>query len=240
MPRALVTGGAGFLGGHLADALAEAGFGVRLLDVADPGATPHEFVRGDVRDAEVVDRAAAGCEVVVDNAALVPVTLSYPDRHDWAARIHPQIGVPVAGERGEKIRAMTQQVADAFRKATAAATQLAQRMVREFGMSAKLGPVGFGGGGPMYLGQQEVRSRDYAEATQALIDEEVSRLLKEADARAFRILTEHRDVLDKVRALLIERESIDGADVYRLAGRKMPERAEDAVAPASAAASRAD
>src|SRR2546422_2781987 len=90
----------------------------------------------------------------------------------------------------------------------AGATQLAIRMVREFGMSPRLGPVGFGGGGPMYLGTQEVRSRDYAEATQALIDEEVSRLLKEADERASGILEEHRDVLGKVIDLLIERETI--------------------------------
>ena len=47
-------------------------------------------------------------------AALLPVTLWYPDRKRWAARIHPQIEVPAAGERVEKIRVMTQHVADAF------------------------------------------------------------------------------------------------------------------------------
>jgi cell division protease FtsH len=119
------------------------------------------------------------------------------------------------------------------------ATQLAIRMVREFGMSARLGPVGFGGGGPMYLGPQEVRQRDYAEATQALIDEEVSRLLKEADERAAEILREHRDVLDKVTALLIEKEIIDGEEVYALAGRPKPEGLEEIVAPKGRAAAAA-
>jgi KDO2-lipid IV(A) lauroyltransferase len=47
-------------------------------------------------------------------AALLPVTLFYPDRRSWGARIHPQVGVPTSGERGERIRVMTQQVADAF------------------------------------------------------------------------------------------------------------------------------
>jgi len=73
--RALVTGGTGFLGAHLANALAAAGHEVRTLDVnppEDPGA--HEFVQADVRDADALRRAAAGCDVVVDNAALVPVT----------------------------------------------------------------------------------------------------------------------------------------------------------------------
>src|SRR5438105_3970293 len=54
----------------------------------------------------------------------------------------------------------------------AGATELATRMVREFGMSPRLGPVGFASGSPMYLGDQPVRSRDYAEATQGIIDEE--------------------------------------------------------------------
>ena len=119
------------------------------------------------------------------------------------------------------------------------ATQLAVRMVREFGMSERLGPVGLGGGGPMYLGQQEVRSRDYAEGTQAIIDEEVSRLLKEADDRAAHILEEHRDVLDKVTSLLVEREAIDGADVYELAGRPEPQGVASTVSPKRAAASAA-
>jgi phosphatidylinositol dimannoside acyltransferase len=47
-------------------------------------------------------------------AALVPVTLSYPDRRTWNARIHPQVDVPLAGDRVGKIRVMTQHVADAF------------------------------------------------------------------------------------------------------------------------------
>src|SRR6266545_829983 len=101
----------------------------------------------------------------------------------------------------------------------AGATQLALRMVREFGMSSRLGPVGFGDGGPSYLGRQEIRSRDYAEATQALIDEEVARLLKEADERAEAILKGHRDVLDRLTELLIEREMVDGTEIYALAGR---------------------
>jgi cell division protease FtsH len=117
----------------------------------------------------------------------------------------------------------------------AGATQLALRMVREFGMSSRLGPVGFGDGGPTYLGRQEIRSRDYAEATQALIDEEVGRLLKEADDRAGAILQGHRDVLDRLTELLIEREMIDGAEVYALAGRPQPVGAEETIAPQRAA-----
>ncbi|HEV8165530.1 MAG TPA: AAA family ATPase [Actinomycetota bacterium] len=64
----------------------------------------------------------------------------------------------------------------------AGATDLATRMVPEFGMSAALGPVGFASGSPMYLGTEEVRSRPYAEATQRVVDEEVAKLLRQAEA----------------------------------------------------------
>jgi cell division protease FtsH len=93
------------------------------------------------------------------------------------------------------------------------ATQLATRMVREFGMSERLGPVGFGDESPQYLGQQQVTARPYAEATQRVIDEEVERLLNEADARASSLLRSRRSALERVVALLVERETIDGAEV---------------------------
>src|SRR5262245_44975782 len=95
----------------------------------------------------------------------------------------------------------------------ARATQLATRMVREFGMSERLGPVGFSDEGPGYLGQQQSASRPYAEATQRVIDEEVERLLNEADARAHGLLASHRDGLARVADLLVERETIGGEEV---------------------------
>ena len=79
MSRALVTGGTGFLGLHLARALARAGYEVRTLDVHLPGpsADPDwEFVEGDVRDPDAMAKAVRNVDVVVDNAALVPVTRS--------------------------------------------------------------------------------------------------------------------------------------------------------------------
>jgi cell division protease FtsH len=101
----------------------------------------------------------------------------------------------------------------------AGATDLATKMVREFGMSAKLGPVGFASASPMYLGETEVRSRSYAEATQRIIDEEVAGLLREADERAGSLLREHRDALEALTELLLERETVDGTDIDELLGR---------------------
>jgi ATP-dependent Zn protease len=80
---------------------------------------------------------------------------------------------------------------------------------------ADLGPAGFSEGGPQYLGAQQLTTRQDEEETQRVIDEEVTRLLKEADHRAGALLESRRDALEVV-ALLLERETIDGEDVERV------------------------
>ena len=98
------------------------------------------------------------------------------------------------------------------------ATDLATRMVREFGMSPALGPVGFAAGSPLYLGSEQVTSRPYAEATQRVIDEEVATLLREAEQRATITLTNHRPALHQLTELLLERETIDGTIIDDILG----------------------
>jgi len=87
-------------------------------------------------------------------------------------------------------------------------------------MSPRLGPVGFADESPQYLGAQPLTTRQYAEETQRVIDEEVTRLLNEADDRAGALLESRRDALEDVVALLLERETIDGEDVERALGRE--------------------
>jgi cell division protease FtsH len=109
----------------------------------------------------------------------------------------------------------------------AGATELATKMVREFGMSSVLGPVGYPQGGSVFLGDgggPGMSSRPYAEATQAAIDAEVARLLRQAEERAVDLLKTHRVELDSLVDLLLARETVDGSDVYRLAGR--PDRSQ--------------
>jgi cell division protease FtsH len=103
----------------------------------------------------------------------------------------------------------------------AGATDLAIKMVREFGLSETLGPVGYPDGGSVFLGGggPGMSSRPFAEATQAEIDREVSRLLRQAEQRAVATLKSHRHELDALVAELLERETVNGSDVYRLAGR---------------------
>jgi len=103
----------------------------------------------------------------------------------------------------------------------ASATDLATKMVREFGLSPELGPVGYPEGGSVFLGGGGggLSSRPFAEATQASIDGEVARLLREAEARAIEVLKVNRGLLDSLAALLLEKETVDGSDVDRLADR---------------------
>jgi cell division protease FtsH len=106
----------------------------------------------------------------------------------------------------------------------AGATDLATKMVREFGLSKVLGPVGYPEGGSVFLGGGggPMSSRPFAEATQAEIDREVSNLLRQAEERAIELLKEHRPQLDSLVSLLLEVETVNGSDVYRLAG--LPDR----------------
>jgi cell division protease FtsH len=124
----------------------------------------------------------------------------------------------------------------------ASATDLATRMIREFGLSPALGPVGYPEGGSVFLGGgggPGMSSRPFAEATQAIIDGEVARLLREAEHAAVELIRLHRPELGRLVNLLLEKETVDGDEVYRIVGRKMPEhRPADtmAIAPHRAAA----
>jgi cell division protease FtsH len=103
----------------------------------------------------------------------------------------------------------------------ASATTLATRMVREWGLSGELGPIGYAAEGPSR--DNPFAGRPYAEATQRSIDTEVARLLREAEATATTQLRAHRDTLDRVIGLLLERETIDGADLAELIGIPHPQ-----------------
>ena len=106
----------------------------------------------------------------------------------------------------------------------AKATDLATKMVREFGLSTALGPIGYPQGGSMYLGGDgtTLSSRPFAESTQAAIDTEVQKLLRSAEQRATAVLEEHRDAYDRLVELLLRKETVDGSEVYALAGREKP------------------
>jgi len=136
--------------------------------------------------------------------------------------LHDSLAVRLGGRAAELV--VLGQGSTGAANDLAGATDLATKMVREFGLSKTLGPVGYPEGGSVFLGSggPGMSSRPFAEATQAEIDREVAMLLREAEKRAVELLTEHRSVLDALTNLLLESETVDGSEVYRLAG--LPDR----------------
>ena len=96
------------------------------------------------------------------------------------------------------------------------ATDMARRMVCEWGMS-EMGPLSFGGKDePVFIGREFSQRADYSEDTALHIDREVSRIVRQAYEQATNVLTGNRAVLDRVAEDLLERESLDGEEVYRV------------------------
>lgn len=99
------------------------------------------------------------------------------------------------------------------------ATSLTRKMVGQWGMSEKIGPVAFRDGEENpFLGKELHEQRQYSEQTAAMIDGEVQKFLNAAQDRAKQILTDHRDKLDKIAQALLEQELVEYDDLVRLIG----------------------
>ncbi|MGG2094232.1 ATP-dependent zinc metalloprotease FtsH [Bacillus sp. S13(2024)] len=98
------------------------------------------------------------------------------------------------------------------------ATGIARRMVTEFGMSDKLGPMQFGSsqGGQVFLGRDFHSEQNYSDAIAHEIDMEMQNIMKECYARAKQILTENRDKLDIIAKTLLEVETLDAEQINHL------------------------
>ncbi|MCI7227628.1 MAG: ATP-dependent zinc metalloprotease FtsH [Lachnospiraceae bacterium] len=99
------------------------------------------------------------------------------------------------------------------------ATQLARAMVTQYGMSERVGLLDYGTDeNEVFIGRDLAHSRSFSEATAAVIDEEVKRLVDEAHTKATAIIKEHMDVLHSCAALLIEKEKIGQEEFETLFG----------------------
>ncbi|VXB95557.1 ATP-dependent cytoplasmic membrane protease [Bacillus sp. 349Y] len=107
------------------------------------------------------------------------------------------------------------------------ATGIARKMVTEYGMSEKLGPLQFGQqqGGQVFLGRDINSEQNYSDAIAHDIDLEMQRFINESYARAKTILTENRDKLELIAKTLLEVETLDAAQIKNLMDHgKLPER----------------
>jgi cell division protease FtsH len=113
------------------------------------------------------------------------------------------------------------------------ATRLARYMVTHWGMSDRLGPMSFRVGEEhVFLGKEIQEPRDFSEETATIIDEEVQRILREADNRAYDLLDSHRADLDRLVQALLQKEELVREEIEEILG-KVPKPAEEDGKPAA-------
>jgi cell division protease FtsH len=147
----------------------------------------------------------------------VTMTLPKTDRYKMEQReAEARIVMMLGGRNAEALvfNDVTSGAADDLRQAT----DLARRMVTEWGMSERIGPMSLTDPGPVFLGDDMMQSKKFSDETAALVDEETKRILQEQEARCAGLLAEHRNALDLIARALLEHETISGAEVNRLIG----------------------
>jgi cell division protease FtsH len=177
--------------------------GHALVGMLTPGADP-------VRKVSIIPRGPA-----------LGVTLSAPaaDRFSYDLEyLLARIRVALAGRVAEKL--VYNDLTTGAESDIEQLTQLARQMVGRWGMSEAIGPVAViprDGQGPLLPGASEV-----SEETQRLIDEEVRRLIERCEDDVRRLLSANRPKLDALVRALMERETLDEADAYEVAGVDRP------------------
>jgi cell division protease FtsH len=154
---------------------------------------------------------------IIPRGMALGVTQQLPvdDRHTYPRTyLEGQLAIMMGGRLAEELflKTMTTGAGNDIEQAT----ELARKMVCQYGMSA-LGPLTFGKQEEqIFLGREISQHRDYSEGTAESIDEQVRSLVMQGYERAKEILTDHKDALARIAEALLERESLDATDVQML------------------------
>ncbi len=161
---------------------------------------------------------------IIPRGMALGVTMQLPidDKHSYDKEyLEAQLAILMAGRIAEEMfmKHMTTGAGNDIERAT----ELARKMVCEWGMS-DLGPMSFGKKEEqIFLGREIAQHRDYSEETAIRIDEQVRKLVQEGYSRAKNIISERSDALVKIAEALLEREVLDGAEVLQIiAGKELP------------------
>ena len=142
------------------------------------------------------------------------------DRHYWRkTELMSEIMLMLGGRASEELN--LKDVTTGAQNDLEMATQMARRMVCQYGMSQKLGNITLGKrGGLVFLGRDLTEERNYSEDTARKIDAEVKLIIDEAYSKAKDTLTKNRDKLDLLSKTLLEKEVLDGEEVKKILGIK--------------------
>jgi cell division protease FtsH len=247
--EAIARGTVGMSGADLANLVNEAALlatreDKEAIDMADFDAARDKILMGAKREEVITEkekRATAYHEVghalvawyipeadPVHKVTIIPrgralgVTQYLPteDRVSYYERdIKAMLAVALGGRAAERLvfDDLSAGVSDDLKRAT----RLARLMVTQCGMSDRVGPVFIRDSEEHpFLGREMSEPRDHSEHTAQLVDEEVGRILREADERALRLLEGHRDELERVTEALIEREVLSVAEIEEMVGKR--------------------
>ncbi|NNF53310.1 MAG: ATP-dependent zinc metalloprotease FtsH [Acidimicrobiales bacterium] len=145
----------------------------------------------------------------------VTMTLPLGDRHKLEkTEAEERIIMALGGRNAERVvfGEMSSGASDDLRQAT----QMARRMVSEWGMSDTIGPMSLSDNGPVFLGGEMMGTREFSEQTAHLIDSETRQILVEMEVRCKELLESKRGALNLIARSLLEHETVSGAEVDRL------------------------
>ncbi len=159
----------------------------RLLPHCDP-----------VQEVSIIPRGSAG-----------GYTLTRPDDDNQylsKAKLLDDIVMTYGGRVAEEL--IIKDISSGASSDIKAATERARKMVTEWGMSDRVGPVNYGDNDQVFIGRDYETRAGYSDQTAATIDEEIQRIIKEAHQKAIDLLVANKNLLDNMARLLIERETI--------------------------------
>ncbi len=157
---------------------------------------------------------------IIPRGRALGVTQLLPEEERFSIgerRLHSELAVMLGGRAAEKLvfDEYSANAEDDLKRATS----IARRMVGYWGMSEVIGPVAFRNGEEHpFLGKEIHEHRQYSEETAHVIDQEVQRFLNQAQDQAAEMLTAERGKLDQIAVALMEKESVDRADLTQLIG----------------------
>ena len=144
-------------------------------------------------------------------------TLTRPetdDRNDTINKLNDDICMALGGRVAEEL--VIHDVSAGASGDIQHVTKIARKMVTEWGMSERLGPIAYSSDGPVFLGRDFEERATYSEETAGIIDEEIKAIVSRGYERAKKLLSENRAILDNMARVLVERETIYTAEVEML------------------------
>jgi len=159
---------------------------------------------------------------VIPRGMALGITSTLPENDNYhlsKLRILDDICVLMGGRAAEEI--MFGDVCTGAMNDINRATDLARKMVTQWGMSENLGPITYGQKEePIFIGKEIATHKDYSEKTVQIIDEEIKNVIMSQYKRAKDILIENKDKMIKLADTLFERETLDSEEIYNLLGIK--------------------